>query len=166
MTAAEQIYSQTEKDSLAVKWAKNRFSMYLLRAQKFKIITSHKPLIPMFNKPCSKLPPRIEKWIMEMQNVDYELIYEHGKEAANPLVYLSWLPLPETDTDETEMTIKMIVINEHGVAVKNIQDATMQDKIIQDVKKRMKQNDWEQHNNRPEIKPFYLVRHELFRAKG
>ena len=166
MTSAEQRYSQTEKDALAVKWAKNRFSMYLLGAPKFKIITSHKPLIPMFNKPCSKLPPRIEKWIMEMQNVDYELIYEPGKDAADPMDYLSRHPLPETDTDDTEMTIKMIVNNEHGVVLKSIYEATMKDEILQDVKKRMKKIDWEQHKNRPEIKPYYLVRHELFRAKG
>jgi hypothetical protein len=57
MSSAEK--SQTEKDSLAVKWAKTRFSMYLLGAPKFKIVTSHKPLFPMFNKACAKLPPRI-----------------------------------------------------------------------------------------------------------
>ena len=42
MTNAEKRYSQTEKDALAVKWAKLRFGMYLLGAPRFKIITSHK----------------------------------------------------------------------------------------------------------------------------
>ena len=36
MTFAEQRFSKTEKDAIAVKWAKNRFSMYLLGAPKFK----------------------------------------------------------------------------------------------------------------------------------
>ena len=81
MTGAEKRYSQTEKDALAVKWAKSRFSMYLLGAPRFTIMTSHKPLIPMFNKSCTKLPPRIEKWVMEMQDVDYELVYEPGKDS-------------------------------------------------------------------------------------
>ena len=120
MTSAEQQYSQTEKDALAVKWAKTRFSMYLLGAPKFKIITSHKPLIPMFNKPCSKLPPWNEKWIMEMQNVDYELVYKPGKDAADPMDYLSQHPLPEAETDDTEMMIKLLVNNEHGVVLKSI----------------------------------------------
>ena len=74
MTDTEKRYSQTEKDALAVGWAKNRFSMYLLGAPKFKIVTAHKPLIPMFNKPTARLPPRIEKWVMGMQDVDYELV--------------------------------------------------------------------------------------------
>ena len=96
MTSAEKRYSQTEKDALAVRWAKLSFSMYLLGAPRFTIMTSYKPLIPMFNKSCTKLLPRIEKWIMEMQNVDYELVYEPGKDAADPLDYLSRHPLRST----------------------------------------------------------------------
>ena len=166
MTSAEQRYSQTEKDALVVKWAKTRFRMYLLGAPKFKIVTSHKPLIPMFNKPCAKLPPIIEKWIMEMQDVDFELVYEPGKDAADPMDYLSRHPLSEVETDDTERTIKMIVKNEHGVVLRSIKEATAKDEILADIRIRMNQNNWEQHKNRPEIKPYYLVRHELSRAKG
>ena len=68
MTVTEKRYSQTEKDALVVRWAKNRFNMYLLGAPKFKMITSHKPLLSMFNKATAKLPPRIEKWVMDMQD--------------------------------------------------------------------------------------------------
>ena len=46
-------------------------------------MTAHKPLIP-FNKVKAKVPPRIENWIMEMQDVDYELVYEPGKDEADP----------------------------------------------------------------------------------
>ena len=49
MTDVEKKYNQTEKGALAVHWAKNRFSIYLLGASRFKIITAHKPLIPLFN---------------------------------------------------------------------------------------------------------------------
>ena len=94
MTETEKRYSQTEKDALSVRWAKNRFSMYLLGAPKFKIIIEHKPLIPMFNKPTARLPPRIEKWVMDMQDVDYEMVYEPGKDEADPLDFLSRHPLP------------------------------------------------------------------------
>ena len=166
VTAAEKRYSQTEKDALAVKWAKSRLGMYLLGAPKFKIITSHKPLIPMFNKACTKLPPRIEKWIMEMQDVDYELIYEPGKDAADPLDYLSRHPLPETDSDDTEKTINLIISHEHGVVMKSIKEATVSDIVLQEVLKIMKQNNWERNKHRPEIKPYYQIKHELYRAKG
>ena len=120
----------------------------------------------MFNNSCAKLPPRIETWVMEMQEALCELVYESGKDAADPMDYFSRHSLPETERDDIEKTINMIVSKEHGVVMRSIKETTLEDIILQDVIKRMKQNDWERHKNRPEIKPYYLVRHELFRAKG
>ena len=98
--------SQTEKDALAISWAKDRLKIYLLGAPNFKIITAHKPLLPMFNKPTSKLPPRIEKSVMNMQDVDPELMYEPGKDEADPMDFLSRHPLPDKSSDGTESMIK------------------------------------------------------------
>ena len=53
------------------------------------VFTAHKPLLPLFNEAKATMSPRIEKWIMEMQDVDYELVYEPGKDEADPLDYLS-----------------------------------------------------------------------------
>ena len=102
MTDTEKRYSQTGKDALAIRWAKNQFKMYLLGAPKFKFITVQKPLLPMFNKATAKLPQRMKKWVMDMQDVDFELVYEPGKEDADPMDYLSGHPLPITGTDSTE----------------------------------------------------------------
>ena len=166
MTETEQRYSQTEKDALAVKWAKGRFSMYLLGAPRFKIITSHKPLIPMFNKTSGKLPPRIEKWVMDMQDVDYELVYEPGKDEADPLDYLSRHPLPTTETDDTEQIIKQIVETEHAIVLPKIADRTTKDEILKDVVQRIQKNDWEKNKKRPEILPYYRIKEELSVAGG
>ena len=73
MTETEKRYNQTKKDALAITWDKDRLRIYLLGAPRFRIVTAHKPLVPLFNKVKAKVPPRIEKWIMEMQDVDYEL---------------------------------------------------------------------------------------------
>ena len=93
MSETEKRYSQTEKDALAIKWGKERLRIYLLGAPRFRIMTTHKPLIPLFNKVKAKVPSRIEKWIMEMQNVDYEFVYEPGKDEMDPLDFLSRHPL-------------------------------------------------------------------------
>ena len=58
--------TETEKDTLAVMWAKNRFRMYLLGAPTFRIITGHKPSLSMFNKVTAKLPPRTERWVKDI----------------------------------------------------------------------------------------------------
>ena len=80
------------------------------------------------------------KWIMEMQDVDYELVYEPGKDAADPLDYLSRHPLPETERDDTEKTMTLIVSNEHGVVMKSIREATSSDPVLQEILKIMKEN--------------------------
>ena len=61
MKETEKRYSQTE-DALAIKWAKERLGTYLHGAPRFRIITAH-------NNVKAKMPPRIEKWVMEMQDV-------------------------------------------------------------------------------------------------
>ena len=130
MTDTEKRYSQTEKDALAVRWAKNRFKMYLLGAPKFKIITGHKPLLSMFNKVTAKLPPRIERWVMDMQDVDYELVYEPGKDEQDPLDFLSRHPLPISGTDNTEKVIKSVITSEHAIVLDHIKEETQKDRQL------------------------------------
>lgn len=145
MTEVEKRYSQTEKDALAVHWAKNRFSIYLVGAPRFKIITARKPLIPLFNKASIKLPPTIEKWVMGMQDVDFELIYQPGKNEADPLDFLSRHPLPETGRDSVEKVIKHVVNTEHAVVLQSIQEETGKDTQLQNLSERILKGDWEQH---------------------
>ena len=49
MTDTKRRYSQTEKDVLAIKWAKEKLGRYLLVTPSFRIVTAHKPLLPLFN---------------------------------------------------------------------------------------------------------------------
>ena len=62
-----------------------------------------------------RLPPRIEKWVMGMQDVDFELIYEPGKDDADPLDLLSRHPLPEKGKDAVERVIKYVLKAKHAV---------------------------------------------------
>ena len=103
----------------------------LLGAPRFRIVTAHKPLVPLFNKVKAKVPPRIEKWIMEMQDVDYELVYEPGKDEADPLDFLSRHPLPETGHDKTEKIIRWTMNAEHAVVVTRIRKETQKDEVMQ-----------------------------------
>ena len=166
MTDTEKRYSQTEKDALAVRWAKNRFRMYLLGAPKFKIITGHKPLLSMFNKATAKLPPRIERWVMDMQDVDYELIYEPGKDEQDPLDFLSRHPLPVSGTDNTEKIIKNVINAEHAIVLDSIRKETRNDGQLQKLYKRILKEDWEKHRKDPDIHQFYSIKEELYVADG
>ena len=54
-----------------------------------------------------------------MQDVNYELIYESGKDGADPMDYLSRHPLKQTERVDTEKTIKALISNEHGIVMKS-----------------------------------------------
>ena len=56
MTPTEQRYAQIEKEVLALTWACERFSDYLIGLD-FHIQTDHKPLVPLFSlKALEQLP--------------------------------------------------------------------------------------------------------------
>ena len=166
MTETEKRYSLTEKDALAIKWAKERLRIYLLGAPRFRIVTAHKPLVPLFNKVKAKVPPRIEKWIMEMQDVDYELVYEPGKDEVDPLDFLSRHPLPETGHDKTEKIIRWNVNAEHAVVVTRIREETQKDEVMQRLAKRIAKGDWEKHKRDKDLEPYLHMKQELSVAEG
>ena len=166
LSDVEKRYSQTEKDALAVKWGKDRLSIYLLGTPKFQIVTSHKPLIPMFSKPTAKLPPRVEKCVMALQDVDYEIIYEPGKDEKDPLDYLSRHPLPDTGSDRIEKTVAAIVQTNHAIVLEDIARATKCDLQLQKIIRCMRLHIWEHHKRDQDIVPFYPVKAELYEVNG
>ena len=167
MTDTEKRYSQTEKDALSVHWAKNRFSIYLSGPPKFKIITAHKPLFPLFNKAAMRLPPRIEKLVMGMQDVYFELIYEPGKDSVDPLDFLlTRHPLPQKGKDAVERVIKYVLKAEHVVVVDQIKEETCKDTQLQKLSCRILTGDWEHHKKDPDIAPFYSLQNALYAVDG
>ena len=88
LSDVERRYSQTEKEGLALVWSRERFHVYLCGI-KFKLITDHKPLQVIFG-PRSKPSARIERWVLRLQQYDYEVVYRCGSSnIADPLSRLS-----------------------------------------------------------------------------
>lgn len=143
---------------MCVKWAKERFSIYLLGAPRFTIVTSHKPLLTLFNKATAKLPPRIEKWVMAMQNVDFEMKHQPGKDEADPLDFLSRHPMPETEEDETEYAVKAITDAEPAVVIDKMKAETRTDGTLLKLRNVITRRDWENHRKDPDIAPYYSLR--------
>ena len=101
-----------------------------------------------------RLPPRIEKWVMGMQDVDFELIYEPGKDDADPLDFLSRHPLPEKGKDAVERVTKYVLKAEHAVVEDQIKEETHKDTELQKLSIRILTGDWEHHKKNPDIAPF------------
>ena len=161
LTDVENWYSQTEKDGLCVKWAKDLFYIYLLGAPRFTIVTAHKSLLPLFNKPTAKLPPRMEKWVMDMQDVDFDMKYEPGRDEADPLDFLSRYPLAVIGNNSTETILKAAIETEHAVVLDRIKEETSQDTALQKLSTTIKKRKWETSKKDVDLAPFYLIKDEI-----
>ena len=103
---------------------------------------------------------------MDMQDVDYEMVYEPGKDEQDPLDYLSSHPLPVTGTDNTEKVIKSVIHSEHAIVLDQIREETQKDRQLQKAYKRILIEDWEKHRNDTDINKFYSIKCELYVVDG
>ncbi|XP_055589952.1 uncharacterized protein LOC129742133 [Uranotaenia lowii] len=76
LTATEKRYCQTEREALAIVWAVERLSVYLI-GRKFELETDHKPLEIIFS-PYSRPCARIERWVLRLQSFTFEVKYRKG----------------------------------------------------------------------------------------
>lgn len=76
LSNAEKNYSVTDLEGLCLVWAVTKFSRYLVGTH-FKIYTDHRPLQWLSSK--AKLPRRLERYALELQGYDYEVVYKTGK---------------------------------------------------------------------------------------
>ncbi|KAM7309441.1 uncharacterized protein ISCGN_013072 [Ixodes scapularis] len=94
--AAEQRYSQLDKEGLALIFGVQRFHQYLWGRQ-FEAVTDHKPLLGLLG-PDKAVPvqasPRVVRWALMLAAYSYKLVYRPGKDLG-PADALSRLPLPE-----------------------------------------------------------------------
>ena len=157
LTDVEKRYSQIEREALAAEFTTSRLRMYLLGAKHFELVTDHKPLLPMFNKPKAKLPPRIERMVMKMQNLDFTAVYTPGK--TNMTDYLSRHPLPERVETGHENHVKAVIEVHHAIMLETIKTATREDPVLQQVKEALITGRWNKMS--PELAPYYELRADL-----
>ena len=120
--------------------------MYLLGGKHFQLATDHKPLLPLFNNPQAKLPPRIERIIMKIQNMGFTMIHIPGKE--NVTDYLS------------RQQVRAIVQADHAVVLETIAEKTKEEKELQLLKKTIHSGQWDKINTT--LKPYIDVQAELY----
>ena len=99
MSEAEKKYTTTEREALAVVYACKKFRHYLLG---YKVIfhTDHNSLKDLVNK--ADLSGRVARWILLLQEFDYEVQFKSGKSNGNA-DYLSRMrgdPAPADLNDE------------------------------------------------------------------
>ena len=76
LNSPESRYSATDKEALAVILTCRHFHHYLW-GTKFTILTDHQPLTSIFKRKTKSA--RMNRWILEMREYDYEIQYVKGK---------------------------------------------------------------------------------------
>ena len=117
LNTAEKNYAPIEKEMCAIVFACRKFHDYIF-AKKTRVVTDHKPLIGLFNKPLSKLSPRLQRMRMHLLRYDLSLEWKPGKEMFIPDT-LSRLPSNNTskkpdfdDTLEVNMVTRHLPVSD------------------------------------------------------
>lgn len=146
LTDVERRYSQTEKESLALVWACERFQSYLIGIR-FDLLTDHRPLLGIYSR-RSKPSARIERWVLRLQPFDFNVVYIRGKyNIADPLSRLlrDVVQAPVTKTQlEGQAFVRFVAENATpgAMTTKMIERASHDDPELKAVRHCLEYGDW------------------------
>ena len=110
LTPTQSAYSNIERETLAIVNGVTKFHTYLF-GKPFVIITDHKPLLMIHNKPLKSASPRLQRLLVKIQGYDLQLVYRPGKQMIIADV-LSRLPNPEKNADiPLDVTVDHITLD-------------------------------------------------------
>ena len=168
MTDAERRYAQIEKELLGVVWTCERFARYLVGLNNFKIITDHKPLVPIINdKELDIVPIRCQRLLIRLMRYHGKATHVPGKSLVLA-DQLSRKPIVRKEgKDELEEEVEAYVqciMNTMPASqpkMQQIAEESSKDPVIKKTR-LMIENGWpDVHKISQEIKEMYHVRGNL-----
>ena len=144
LSKTEQHYSQFEREALAVKWACEKFFLFLYGTE-FEIRTDHKPLITVLA--ANSKPPfaRIERWLLYLQQFRYKITHIQGK--YNSADVLSRLPVGPAQSNDSAATkvYACSVVSEavpSALTAKEVELASERDPTLKLIRDAVTSGDW------------------------
>lgn len=168
LSQAEMRYAQIEKEALALTWAADYFSDYIVGLENLIFETDHKPLLQILQtKNLDSLTPRLQRFRMRLMRYKYTVIYTPGKNLVIPDT-LSRGPIESKNlNDELQVEIDTFV----RAVIKNLPIKSYFLKLIKQeqeddsVCKKLKEYSimsWPEKSKLPiELFPYYQHRYDI-----
>ena len=104
---------------------------------------------------------------MGMQDIDFEVTYEPGKDEADPLDYLSRHPITfKGNSSNSEQLVEHVTKSERASVIEKLQEETAKDKILQKLREQMRKGNWRCKAKSIELEPYFLIRDEVCEING
>ena len=126
LTDVETRYANIERELLAIVFACQCFSTYLLR-RSFVAESDHKPLEMIAMKNLSNAPPLLQTMLLELQRYDVTIRYRPGKEMQLADA-LSRCPVRASQEIKLDMQVDYIAFTKPWI--EKLKDSTQQDPIL------------------------------------
>ena len=163
LTDAETRYANIERELLAIVFACQRFSNYLLR-RSFVAESDHKPLEMIAMKNLVNAPPRLQRMLLELQKYDVTIKYRPGKEMQLADT-LSHCLARASQEIKLEMRVDYIAFTKPWI--EKLKDSTQRDPILATVYQLTQQGWLHQRRHVPRLaRRYWDFRDELSTDDG
>ena len=126
MTDAETRYANIERELLAIVFACQRFSTYLLR-RSFIVESDHKSLEMIAMKNLANVPPRLQRMLLKLQRYDVTIKYRPGPQMQLADA-LSRCPARASPEIKLDMRVDYITFTKPWID--KLKDSTQRDPIL------------------------------------
>lgn len=170
-TPTEKAYASIEREALSILFGCKRFHEYIY-GRKFTIFNDHKPLQSIFKKQITECPPRIQRFLYQLQKYDFVLEYSPGKTMVVSDT-LSRAPIADNQTEinpdemihHINSVIRDIPISEERL--RQLREESAKDEVIQDIIKYIEKG-WPENSTQvsQNVMPYFTFREELSIVEG
>ena len=163
LTDVETRYANIERELLAIVFACQCFSTYLL-GRSFVAESNHKPLEMIAMKNLANAPPRLQRMLLELQRYDVTIKYRPGKEMqlADALSHC-----PARASQEIKLDMRVDYIAFMKPWIEKLKDSTQRDPILATVYQLTQQGWPHQRRHVPRLaRRYWYFRDELSTDDG
>lgn len=128
LSQTEKNYAQIEKECLAIVFATDRFSQYIM-GKEVTVLSDHKPLMTIFKKPILNSPKRLQRMRLRLQQYNVNVIYKPGKEMyISDTLSRASLPDPTPRVDTPDYLV--FEVNEQMLAYEELESVKMDEELF------------------------------------